>query len=92
MESYPADSNDRANAMKLLQDLCMRSGQPPLSFELHGVTVDREAIVGQGGQATVYHGQMNNQPVVVREVVRSLKDWHSSAGREIIQVIMNIWN
>lgn len=78
---------DRANSMRLLRDLCSISGQPPSSFELHDVTFDRRDVVGQGGEATVYRGVMNSQPVVVREVVRSLKEWRSSGGRKIIQVI-----
>lgn len=61
----------------------------PSSFELHSVTFDRRDVVGQGGEATVYRGQMDDQSIVVREVVRPLKAWRSSAGRKIIQVISN---
>lgn len=89
LKDYPADSADRANGLKLLQDLCLASGQPPSSFELHDVTFDRRHVIGQGGEATVYRGRMNNERVAVREVVRSLKDWYSPDGRKIIQVRLN---
>lgn len=87
MERYPANSTDHANAMKLLQDLCLISGRPPSSFVLHDVTFDRRHVVGQGGQVTVWEGRMKNQQVVVREVVRSDSDWKSIKGKKIIQVI-----
>lgn len=87
LRRYPADSTDRANALKLLQDLSLKYGQPPSSFELFDITFDRRDVIGQGGEATVYRGQMNGQLVVVREVVKSEEEWNSPNGRRIIQVI-----
>lgn len=55
---------------------------------LNGVTFDRGIVVGKGGEATVYSGNMGNQKVVVREVVMPQSYWRIPAGRKIVKVII----
>lgn len=78
--------------LKLLLDLCHHSGQLPSAYELHNVEYDRWDVIGLGGEAIVYSGEMNGQLVVVREVVIPKREWHSPFGRQIIQVMSNLIN
>lgn len=73
-------------ALRLLQDLCTRSGELPACFRLENVTFNRGELVGKGGEASVYAGQLNNQKVVVREIVMTRDFWRSPEGKKIIKV------
>lgn len=91
LKTCPANSTDYVDGLRLLQELCYLSGRLPSSYELQGITFDRKHVIGRGGEAIVYRGQMNKQKVAVREVVMPPKDWCSARGREIIQVRFNGW-
>ena len=76
-----------AAAVKKLQDLCSSSGELPSSFMLKNVVFDRKDVVGKGGEASVYSGDLNGRKVVVREVVMSQTYRRFPAGKNIIKVI-----
>lgn len=57
-----------------------------MSYELHDVTFDRSKVIGRGGEAIVYRGQLYGTAVVAREVVLSEREWTSQVGRKVLQV------
>jgi len=79
-----------ARALKLLQDLCSKSGELPSCYRLQNVMFDRRNVVGRGGEVLVYRGHFGGQAVVVREVVKPQRFWRSTAGQKIIKVIANV--
>ncbi|KAF8309230.1 kinase-like protein [Clavulina sp. PMI_390] len=87
LRSRPTDSDEYAEALRLLQDLSHHLGAIPSAFELTGVTFDRRDVVGRGGEAIVYHGQMVGRKVVVREVPMSTVEWKRPRGRRIIRLM-----
>ena len=76
-----------AAAVRKLQDLCSSSGELPSSFMLKNVVFDRKDVVGKGGEASVYTGDLNGRKVVVREVVMSQAYQRSLSGKNVIKVI-----
>ena len=82
------DPEEYTAALKLLQDLCSRSGQLPSSYRLEDVTFDRGHVIGRGGEASVYRGTFNGREVVVREVVMPRSSWRLPAGQRVIRVIL----
>jgi serine/threonine protein kinase len=77
-------------ALKLLQDLCTRSGELPSSFQLNNVAVNRQNLVGRGGEVLVYAGYFGDQKVVVRETVMPRGFWSSPEGKKIIKVTADL--
>lgn len=87
MSNCSADPIVYAVALKKLQDLCSSTGEIPSSFILENVAFDRRNVVGRGGEASVYSGDLHGRKVVVREVVMSASYWRSPAGKKMIKVI-----
>ena len=83
---FVGDINTYIEGLRLLQDLCMLSGELPSSMWLDRVVFDRGDLIGRGGEVHVYTGKFNGQTIVVREVPQGPEFWKSSAGRDTIKV------
>ncbi|KAF8294804.1 kinase-like protein [Clavulina sp. PMI_390] len=93
IRKQPSDSHIYTETLRLLQDLCYYFCAIPRSFILENVLFSRtlESIVGRGGEATLYRGQVADgnyvRPVVVREVSMAPWEWELPVGRKVTQLI-----
>ncbi|KAF8283289.1 kinase-like protein [Clavulina sp. PMI_390] len=83
----PSDSDEYPETLRLVQDLSHHLCVTPSAFEVKGVTFDRKDVVGHGGEAIIYRGQMDGHEVVVREVPMSPTERKRSRGRKIIRLM-----
>ena len=88
LRNCSTDPEEYTAALKLLQDLCSRSGQLPSSYLLENVTFDRRDVIGKGGEVSVYQGTYKGREVAVREVVMPRSFWCLPDGKDSIRVIL----
>lgn len=91
LKACTGDPDMYTEGLKLLQDLCSSSGELPSSIWLDQVDVDREELIGKGGEAHIYAGVFAGQKVVVRDVVMPQRFWKSPAGQDTMKVIALIY-
>ncbi|KAF8312064.1 kinase-like protein [Clavulina sp. PMI_390] len=73
--------------MRLLQDLSSQFNILPACLRIDIITFDRRDVIGRGGEATVYRGQMLQKPVVIREVVMARREWNRPLGRKVTKLV-----
>ncbi|KAF8309232.1 kinase-like protein [Clavulina sp. PMI_390] len=54
---------------------------------LQGVTIDRQDVVGKGGEAIVYRARLGSQTIVAREVLMGPRYWNTPLGRKITRLV-----
>ncbi|KAF8312094.1 hypothetical protein DL93DRAFT_2082453 [Clavulina sp. PMI_390] len=87
LSSRSITSTKYTKTLKLLQDLSHHLYALPASFQLENVGFDRKNVIGRGGEATVYRGQMMERAVVIREIIMPPRDWNRPLGRKVTQVL-----
>ena len=87
LTSLSEDDSAKVTILRLLQDVCSASGELPSSYWLEGVTVRWKDCIGNGGEALIFLGSLQDQAVVARQVRRpGIRGWASEAGREALRV------
>ena len=82
-----APSYSSADILRLLQDICSKSGELPSTYWLEHVEVHWRDYISRGGEACIYPGNLGDRRVVVREVSKpGDAAWMSPEGRKVIEV------
>jgi len=87
-----APSYSSPDLLRLLQDICSRSGELPSSYMywLDNIGVHWRDYIARGGEACIYPGTLGNCKVVIREVSKpGNAPWTSPAGQQVITVGTN---
>jgi len=73
--------------LRLLQDICSKSGELPSTYWLEHVEVHWRYYISRGGEACIYPGNLGGRSVVVCEVSKpGDAAWSSPEGRQVIEV------
>ncbi|KAF8317448.1 hypothetical protein DL93DRAFT_572461 [Clavulina sp. PMI_390] len=88
LQNHSPGSEQYLQILRLLQECSLHCRALPTSFVVGGLNFDRQDIMGQGSEVTVYRGQLASQGVVVREI-RMISGYDQEPARpKITQVIV----
>ncbi|KAF8319723.1 kinase-like protein [Clavulina sp. PMI_390] len=87
LKGQPKGSSTYAESLRLLQDFSYYARAVPTAFTLKDVTFNRGDLVGRGGEAIIYRGQLAERPVAVREIPVPSKYWDGPEGHQVTQLV-----
>ncbi|KAF8301357.1 hypothetical protein DL93DRAFT_2173334 [Clavulina sp. PMI_390] len=84
LQNHAPGSVEYPHALRLLQDCCSHASALPTQLKIENVMISKLQLLGRGGEAVLYKGQMDGRNIVIREPIPA-GEWGSLQGGEIIQ-------